>query len=88
MMTTMPHSISLLLSPSIMAGSESYTLATPVKVSPSLPVILATPPPGHRLPYMICRCPVGLMGFESGRMMSCPGVSPGCFMLARFCECV
>mmetsp|Transcript_30706 Transcript_30706/g.81669 ORF Transcript_30706/g.81669 Transcript_30706/m.81669 type:complete len:215 (-) Transcript_30706:689-1333(-) len=37
---------------------------------------------------MICRWPVGLIGSESGRMMSWPGVRPGWFISARFCECV
>ncbi len=33
--------------------SLSLTLATPEKVSPSLPVILATAPPGATFPYKI-----------------------------------
>mmetsp|Transcript_58075 Transcript_58075/g.131592 ORF Transcript_58075/g.131592 Transcript_58075/m.131592 type:complete len:319 (-) Transcript_58075:690-1646(-) len=86
MMTTCPHSISLFSSPRIMASSLSYTLATPLKVSPSLPVILATPPPGQRLPYIIWRCPVALMGSLSGLMISWPSVSPG--SPATFSACV
>mmetsp|Transcript_20682 Transcript_20682/g.48643 ORF Transcript_20682/g.48643 Transcript_20682/m.48643 type:complete len:315 (-) Transcript_20682:1451-2395(-) len=83
-MTTSPFLISLFLRPSIIRGSLSYTRAVPVKVSPSFPVILATPPPGQRFPYIMSKWPVFLMGSSRGRMISCPGVSPGCSMSARF----
>mmetsp|Transcript_28021 Transcript_28021/g.47614 ORF Transcript_28021/g.47614 Transcript_28021/m.47614 type:complete len:222 (-) Transcript_28021:856-1521(-) len=88
MITTSPHLISLFSSPRSISCSLSYTLAVPVKVSPSFPVILATPPPGHRFPYIICKWPVGLMGSLRGLIISCPGVKPGWFISAKFSLCV
>ena len=49
-----------------MSASESKTAATPVNVSPSLPVIFATPPCGQRLPYMIWRWPVAWRRHPAG----------------------
>ena len=49
-----------------------------MKVSPSLPVILATPPPGATLPYTrVRKWPVALTGSDKGLMISWPGVRPG-----------
>ena len=56
--------------PSIKCCSPSKTRAVPLKNSPSLPEIFATEPPWARLPYKICKCPVILIGFLSGRIIS------------------
>ena len=34
-----------------------------------------TQPSGARLPYRICMCPLGLMGFPLGLITSCPAFS-------------
>src|SRR5947209_4416151 len=54
----------------VTSSSESNTLAFPAKTVPSFPVIFATAPPGAKLPYRTCKCPVDFSGFESGRMMT------------------
>jgi hypothetical protein len=48
------------------------TRALPVKARPSLPLILATAPPGARLPRRMTRWLSFLIGLSKGRMISCP----------------
>mmetsp|Transcript_11041 Transcript_11041/g.20034 ORF Transcript_11041/g.20034 Transcript_11041/m.20034 type:complete len:390 (+) Transcript_11041:309-1478(+) len=58
-------------SPRSIASSPSNTLAGPVKVVPSLPVILATEPSGHKLPYKILMLPLSWMHLSIGLITSC-----------------
>ncbi len=71
MTTTSPGCIFLELIPSINACSPSNTLAGPSNISPSFPEIFATLPPVAKLPYIICKWPVGLTGFSFGRIIFC-----------------
>mmetsp|Transcript_43047 Transcript_43047/g.78263 ORF Transcript_43047/g.78263 Transcript_43047/m.78263 type:complete len:389 (-) Transcript_43047:384-1550(-) len=56
--------------PRSIASSPSNTLAGPVKAVPSLPVILATAPSGHRFPYKILMFPLSWMHLPTGRITS------------------
>ena len=67
-------------------SSESHGLAVPVKLIPSLPVILATPPSGARLPYITTKWLSVLIGLDSGCTIFCP-FRYG-YTLARFCAIV
>ena len=53
---------------------------------PSLPVILATPPSGARLPYITTKWLLFLIGLDNGRTIFCP-LRYG-FDLAKFCAIV
>ena len=64
--TTSPFFIFPELIPSIKDCSPSNTRAGPSNTSPSFPEIFATLPPVAKLPYMICKCPVALIGFSFG----------------------
>ena len=60
-----------------MSSSLSKHRAGPLNFSPSLPVILATEPPGAREPFKIRMWPLSLIGFSSGAIIVCPSLSPG-----------
>ena len=62
-----------------MSSSQSYTRAGPENVRPSLPVILATAPPGARLPRRMRMWPFGSIGFSIGMNTFCPDFRPGRF---------
>ena len=64
--TTSPAFIFFELMPSINACSPSNTRAGPSNISPSFPEIFATLPPVAKLPYIICKWPVALIGFSFG----------------------
>ena len=76
------HAPSYWFSRKVHVCARAEALAGPEIRSPSLPVILATDPSVARLPYKILRCPVFLIGFESGKTTFCPSLRSG--MASRF----
>ena len=53
----------------------------PEKYNPSLPVIFATEPSGARSPLKIWMCPVSLIGFDTGLIITCKSKSEKCIIL-------
>ena len=51
--------------------SQLNTLAFPLKIKPSFPVILATEPSEAKFPYKIRICPEFLIGLLIGLIISC-----------------
>ncbi|ANB15841.1 hypothetical protein AWJ20_3485 [Sugiyamaella lignohabitans] len=66
-----PFLISPFSSAAIKSSSSSNTRAVPWKKVPSLPVILPTDPPGASEPRRICKCPLGLRGFDREAKIVC-----------------
>ena len=64
MTTTSPAFTLPFLIPSFALYSPSKTRAGPLKIKPSLPVILATEPPVAKFPFKIRIWPVAFMGLS------------------------